>query len=167
MAARSHAPAPHVAIRPTTPEDILACSVSIRAADRAECWAAAKWEPEEALWVGLAVSDPCLTALVDGSVVCIFGVVPVSILGGRGSPWLIGTDLLERHALIFLRQSRACIAQWSQEYALLSNYVDARNTAAMRYLRWLGFTLAPAAPFGPLGLPFHRFIMETPVCASL
>lgn len=156
-----------VTIRPTEPEDILACSVSIRAADRAECWAAARWEPEETLWAGLQCSDPCLTALVDGEVVCIFGVVPVSLLTGRGCPWLIATTGLERHARKFLRESKQYVAAWAAQYEILMNHVDARNTVAIRYLRWLGFTLVPAAPFGPMGLPFHRFTLVTPVAQAV
>jgi hypothetical protein len=30
----------------------------------------------------------------------------------------------------------------------------------VRWLRRIGFTLHPAEPLGPLGVPFHRFEME-------
>ena len=39
------------------------------------------------------------------------------------------------------------------------NYVDARHTDAIRWLKWLGFTLHPATPYGPFDLPFHKFTM--------
>lgn len=45
-------------------------------------------------------------------------------------------------------------------FALLTNYVDARNAVSIRWLRWLGFEIEPAAPFGIHGLPFHRFSMR-------
>ena len=42
-------------------------------------------------------------------------------------------------------------------YRVLTNYADARNTTAIRWLRWLGFNILPAIPFGLDGLPFHPF----------
>jgi len=45
-------------------------------------------------------------------------------------------------------------------YSHLENWVDARNTKAINWLRWLGFTVHDPVPFGVAGLPFHRFDMR-------
>ncbi|EJZ4246706.1 hypothetical protein OIA80_002500, partial [Escherichia coli] len=45
-------------------------------------------------------------------------------------------------------------------YPRLENYVDERNHVAKAWLHWLGFRLEEAAPYGALGLNFHRFHME-------
>ena len=37
---------------------------------------------------------------------------------------------------------------------------DERNHVAKAWLHWLGFRLEEAAPYGALGLNFHRFHME-------
>ena len=45
-------------------------------------------------------------------------------------------------------------------YDRLENRVDARNVPAIRYLRWLGFTLWPVMPWGHAGLPFYPFTIR-------
>ena len=49
----------------------------------------------------------------------------------------------------------------TKDYSLLINFVDARHGVAIRWLKWLGFKVFPAKPFGPDKLPFHRFEMRT------
>jgi hypothetical protein len=95
--------------------------------------------------------------MADGRVVCMFGVAPVNLLGDTGVPWLLGSDDIERHAVTFLRGSKRYIAEMSRDYRLLTNYVDARNTLSIRWLKWLRFDILAAEPYGPFGLPFHRF----------
>ncbi len=49
------------------------------------------------------------------------------------------------------------VARWLRTYRVLRNHVDARNSQAIRWLGWLGFTLKPAVPYGVARLPFHPF----------
>jgi len=85
------------------------------------------------------------------------GVIPTSLLTGGGVIWLLGTDDVKRNARGFLEVSPGCLAQIMTRYHHLHNYVDQRNTASIRWLKWMGFEFQPAQPFGPYGLPFHRF----------
>lgn len=75
-------------------------------------------------------------------------------------PRLVGTDDLERYQRTFLRRCRKVVAAMLSVYPYLENYVDARNHVAKAWLHWLGFRLEEAAPYGALGLNFHRFHME-------
>lgn len=93
----------------------------------------------EALDDGLKRSDWALTGLIDGEPVCMFGVAPVSILNGEGAPWMLGTEQLEQAQVAFLRACRGVVADMERTYPRLMNVVDARNTVAIRWLRWLGF----------------------------
>lgn len=142
------------------PEHVEAIVADARHADVDELFAATGITPELAMWKGLACSTHAWTGFFDDRPVCMFGVAPRSVLSGRGYPWLIGTNLMERHALVFLRECRPNLEQMKSAYNLLENYVDARNVKAVRWLRWLGFDISPAAPYGDLGLPFHYFKME-------
>ena len=104
--------------------------------------------------------EPLAAWSPDERLVAIFGVVKLGpILSPMAAPWLLGTPLLTHHTGDLVRLSRQYVAAWREHYPLLVNFVDARNTASIRYLKAVGFTLDEPAPFGHAGLPFHRFHM--------
>lgn len=129
----------------------------MRAADIREIEAAIGVAPLQALRMSLTRSTEAWAGTVEGEVACIFGVGPLSLLGGEGCPWLLGSDLMARHAMAFARRNRAMVARWLATYPVLRNHVDARNTQAIRWLGWLGFTVKPPVPYGVSRLPFHPF----------
>lgn len=142
-----------------TPELMAAVAADVRQADVDELWAAAKMTPEEALRQGSKWSS-AFVALDEGRPICAFGVVPYSVLTKFGAPWMVGTNALDRSSRQFIRQCRTDLSGFFGEWDKLLNVVDARNTTAIRWLKWLGFTVFPAVPYGPLGMPFHLFLME-------
>ena len=147
-------------IRPAAPEDIPALAAAMRAADVAEVLASSGQGPDEALRASLAISTQAWTGLIDGEPVCMFGVAAVSILSGRGAPWMLGADRLERYPMTFLRRCRSCVAAMSAVYPSLENYVDERNTLSKRWLGWLGFKLADETITLRNGFKFRQFKME-------
>ena len=98
--------------------------------------------------------------MAEGKPVCIFGLSPACIVLGQGSPWLLGTDEVERYAFAFLRRNKAMVRRWLDITPVLENWVDARNHGSIRWLRWLNFTIHAPSPYGRMGLPFHRFDMR-------
>ncbi|MNC81827.1 hypothetical protein D3C75_1350850 [compost metagenome] len=44
-----------------------------------------------------------------------------------------------------------------ERHPTLTNYVDARNLAAIRWLQWLGFRMDSPVPYGPHRLTFRQF----------
>lgn len=132
----------------------------IRQADIDELWSANRVTPEDALTIGIKVSTEAWSGLVDGKPVCIFGVAPSSMLGGTGVPWMVGTSEVDKHAKAFLRRNKPYVKQMLTLYNYLVNHVDSRNTRAVSWLRWLGFTICDATPYGFEGVPFHRFEMR-------
>ncbi len=138
----------------------LAMSLVMSDVDAAEAWAAARLSPAEALEVSLDSSPDPMVFLADGRVVCVFGVGEWSVLGLYGIPWMLGAEELPQHARRFLRWSREYMNEMRQRYRLMQNHVDARNTEAVKWLRWLDFEIDPALPFGSDRLPFHRFHWE-------
>lgn len=148
-----------IAILPAERAHAIAMAPHLRPADAAEVYASSGRTAEQALRTSLALSTHAWTAFVDGAPACMWGVGPLSLVLGRGCPWLLGTCQVERQARTFLRLSRAFLAELRATYPELENHVDARNRVSLRWLRWLGFSIAPAAPWGFLGLPFHTFSM--------
>ncbi len=134
---------------------------NMRWPDCEEVWAAAHLYPLQATLLSLEASRDATTGLADGRVVCMFGVGPAAIISTTGIPWLLTTDGVERHARAFLKRNKAVVAAMRAKYPLLRNYVDERNTVAIKWLKWLGFEILPAEPFGVEGLPFHPFEMRS------
>jgi hypothetical protein len=136
---------------------------TMRPADRFEVWASSLVRPDEALTASLNLSALAWSALVDGIPVCMFGAAAVSPLSKKAIPWFLASTGIERHHTLFLRHSRPQLEAMTKRFPVLSNTVDARNHAAIRWLKWLGFTVHPAIPFGPFNLPFHPFeLRRTP-----
>lgn len=150
-----------IAIVPATIDHAYALAPVMRAADRAEAVAALGLSPLEGLRKSLESSIEAWCGMADGEVVCLFGLSYFNILVGEGCPWLLGSDLVERHSRAFLRRNKAMVAHWLELFPVLRNHVDARHTVAVRWLAWLGFTILPPVPYGPLRLPFHPFEMRS------
>lgn len=146
---------------PATLTLAMKVAANLREADVAEVWAAGRVTPDQAMLTSLEVSKDPQVGLADERPVCVFGVGEWSVLSLKGIPWLLATDELPSHARHFLRESKNYMREVKTRYRLLENYVDARNVQAVKWLRWLEFTMEPAKPFGPDRLPFHRFHWET------
>ena len=146
---------------PATLEHALELAENMREADVREVWAAAHYTPEQAALFSLEASRDATTGLADGRVVCMFGAGAAAIISTTGVPWLLTTDLVDRHARVFLRKNKRVVEEMRDRYPLLRNHVDERNIAAIRWLRWLGFSILPSEPFGVEDLLFHSFEMRS------
>jgi hypothetical protein len=89
--------------------------------------------------------------------VALLGVSHRNAISTGSTLWMIATDRLAQHWREFARRCRDEIGDMVVSPEILSNYVDARNGKALRFVQWLGAEIEPAAPYGPFGLPFHRF----------
>lgn len=151
---------PEYQIVPATREHALALAPEVRQADADEVWAAEHKTPEQALLHGVADSSDPRAGLVNGRVVCVFGVGQLTLASDWGIPWMLASAEVEQHARAFLRMNIAYVREIRSQYRMLLNYVDARNIMAVRWLRWLGFRVKPAVPYGIDELPFHLFDMR-------
>ena len=139
------------------PEHIQQILPFVRDADIAEFWAADHKTPEQALMQSMMCSTEVKTGIVDGQIVCIFGVAPVNLLCGQAMPWMVGSKLIDKYARILLKHDMGIVDDWLSVYPHLFNYVDARNHKAKKWLKRLGFVLHEARPYGKEQLPFHYF----------
>lgn len=146
-----------VLIRPTEPGDAAHLFARLRPADVAECEAYGHADLAAALEANVRRSILCWSGFVDGELAAILGVVPVNVLAGIGSPWMLGTPVLDRHSRVLIRRTPEYIARMLLAFPRLVNFVHARNTTSVRWLKRLGFTLHEAVPYGPLSKPFHPF----------
>jgi hypothetical protein len=110
---------------------------------------------EEAMDKTLARAAESYAAYCGDDLLCIFGVTKNSLLCEWVCFWMVGTDNINKHPVAFARCSREVTARVIDKYKWTKNYVDARNTTSIRWLKWLGFTIHPAVPFGYEGRLFH------------
>ncbi len=149
-------------IREVQEGDVQALMARVRPADVA--WAEALFgegKTESAVQDSINGSVLCWTLVFEGQVAAIFGVAPVSLMGRDGLPWLIGTDLIEKHAGMFMKLSRQYIPRMAEVCPRLVNVVDVRNKRSIRWLKAMGFTLLDPIPVGASQLPFHPFFKES------
>jgi len=132
---------------PATEEDARELAPLLRAEDRAEVLALGV-EPVDGLLQSLAAAREAWTYRDNGPIICMAGVSPLSLIGSTGVPWLLGSPLVAVHRRAFLVETRRMVAHWLTVFPLLRNVVDARYEAAIRWLRWLGFTIGEPFPLG-------------------
>jgi hypothetical protein len=149
-----------VSIQPTAPGDAALLIAHLRAADQAECQAYGRDDIAAGIEASVRRSVLCWSGWVDGELAAILGVAPVNVLTGIGSPWMLGTPVLDRHQRVLVRSTPEYIARMLKAFPHLVNFVHAKNTTSVRWLRRLGFTLHEAVPYGALGEPFHPFEMR-------
>ncbi len=152
-------------VLPLTLDDIDAIEPLVRQADRDEITEALGIPMREALADGIQQSLKASMIVVDGHVVAVFGDATLNLLGGLGVPWLISTEHVERFPRAFLAVCKPEVAEMLTRHADLINFVDVRNTVAIRWLRWLGFQFDDPEPYGPKGMLFQRFWMRRAPCA--
>lgn len=133
---------------------------NLRESDVHEIRAMTPLPVQDALIAAIRGSRKAWAWVIDGEVVCIFGVAPLSMVTGSGSPWMVATPDVYKHRLAFLRESRRWVRVMRSMFPLLWNCTAAGNKAGIEWLQWLGFNVKEPEPMGRFNEPFHRFEME-------
>lgn len=133
-----------ITMLPATEDDARELAPLLRVEDRAEVLALGI-DPVPALLNGVVTAREAWTYRDDGRIICMAGISPLSLIGHTGVPWLLGSPLVLEHRRAFMVETRRMVARWLTLFPLLRNVVDARYEAAIRWLRWLGFSIG--APF--------------------
>ena len=134
-------------------------AIELRDGDRREIEALGM-PPREGVVRSLARSLWADAYLVDGEVAALAGLAIQPLVGGVAMPWLLTGRPVDRHRKAFLRLTRSRARRMLAEHGTLVAEVHADYREAVRWLAWLGFTLAPARPLGPFGAPFHQATMR-------
>jgi len=150
-----------VEIREVEEGDIAILVRNMREHDKQEVNAATRMGIRNAVKTSVKLSSYSKTGLVNDELVCMWGVCPISLISGSGSPWMLGTDLIKEKQRIFLRRSKPWLDDIRKDYRYLENFVDERNVLSIKWLKWLGFEIYEAEPYGIHCEPFHKFTMES------
>lgn len=129
---------------------------NLRQQDIEEVKASSALSATDALLASYRLSTHAYVILSDGPIAA-FGAAPHG-LPGVGVVWMLGTDGIKRESYSIARKTRQYFDELNGAYFLLWNFIDARNTTSMRWLRWGGFQLLEEHPeHGPEGRPFYTF----------
>jgi hypothetical protein len=143
-----------IVIVPATRAHVAALDGHLRAGDAAEV-AAAGITQGEALYGSMARSLWAWAALDAGEVCAVWGIIADSLTDQHARAWLLTGPGVDRNRKAFLRHTRAWCARMAEVFPVLSADVSADYGCAIRWLRWLGFDVLPAAPCAS-GALFHR-----------
>lgn len=135
-------------------------ALNMRPEDVAEV-AALGMLPWQALSKCAMASRDTVAGLADGKVLAVFGTCEMPEHPGFTFIWLLSSREADHHKMAFARWSKRFVDGQRGRHRILGNFVDARYKKAVEWVRWLGFTVYPAAPLGDQGVPFHWFDMRT------
>ena len=93
------------------------------------------------VWVGM----------VDGKLVCTWGLIPPTLMSEAAYLWLYTTENVKSHEFLFIRHSQRMVEKMLEEYPALTGHTTVGWDQTIRWLRWLGAEIGE--PQGKL-LPF-------------
>lgn len=147
-----------IQIVPTKPTHIGPVASRVRAVDARECELCGL-TVRAAIRYGM-INGECWTALRDGRPEAIFGHVISSIASADARVWAIMTEDAMEEPRHILRVGRWYTESLRQSGFRLHNIALADNTAALRWLEYLGYTLGPVETIN--GFEARRFS----ICAA-
>ena len=145
-------------VRDTTVADALSLVPELCGRDVDELASFYGVTPHEGVMRSLEASELCRSVVLGGRVAGIYGLcAPQTMLGSTGRPWMLTATFGLDHARAWVKTGRYIIAGMHEKYPVLENWADERHTVRLRWLRFMGFNIASAEPFGIMGLPACRF----------
>ena len=121
--------------------DALELSPKIRKGDREEIMASEGISPLRALVMPFTYDNAKIYTIVGTEkegVIGMFGSNPTQ-LPEYGVAWLLSSEQLFKHTKQFLKECPYWVAQMSQGYKYIYNFVDQRNWKSLKWLQFLGF----------------------------
>jgi hypothetical protein len=145
--------------RQATLADVLYVAERLREDDLAELRAQTDHPPGEVLSLPLAEGWPLSVGISkQGNPTVLWGHIP-DREGDSAIVWMVSTAEIAENVIPFLRMSAEIIEDLNQQYPVLHNVIDARNTKHIEWLTWLGFAFIKVIPgFGIQGEPFYEFV---------
>ncbi len=121
-----------------TEDHAIKLARTLRHGDRTEI-AVLNAEPEEILLAHVRGSFRAWTALEDGRPLFMWGFRAQSLVAHTASLWALSAMGVERHARTLMEMSREFVETMQEQFPRLEAVVAVEYTAAVRWLKWLGF----------------------------
>lgn len=141
-----------------TEDYIEVLNMQLRELDIEELEAATGWAWKKALQYSVSTSRYTWVIIYRGKIEGVFGLGDSYRIG---VPWFVATNKFDSFSFAVGKQSKEIIKMFLEIYPYLQNYVYAKHFTAIRWLRWLGFTVNNEYVwFYDKYVPFHKFTMR-------
>ena len=129
--------------RKSTPNDIVEVAANMRQEDIEEIYAYSGSNPKSSLIYCYFASQPCMTMVGrKGNIMGMYGVIPIR--KNIGKIWMLGHRTMTsdyKDVRAFLRNSPIELDKFKMNYPILYNFVDARNTTHVKWIKYMGFSI--------------------------
>lgn len=99
-----------------------------------------------------SMSSEVWTGRIDGELVCIFGLIPPSLISTQAYLWMHATEKVNEHKFRFVRHSMLAVEQMLKLYPTITGHCVIGATSSIRWVKRLGAVFGE--PVGPY-IPFH------------
>lgn len=99
----------------------------------------------------IAASVYAYTGVVEGKVICLWGLIPPTLLSDQAYLWLYTTPAADAHQFILVRRGQIEMKKMLEEYPKIVGHCEVDAPRSIRWLGWLGAKFGP--PVGAL-IPF-------------
>lgn len=100
--------------------------------------------PTDALSRNFDISPDKWTMLVGDVPLAMFGVAPISVLGGTGEIWFCGSEAICLHKVAFARMCRRFLPRLFAEWRELHCLIEHGRADVMKWALWGGASITPA-----------------------
>lgn len=99
-------------------------------------------KPAEMLAINswLAMSPTVWKGVIDEKLLCLWGLIPPTLLSDQAYLWLLTTEAASEHEFILVRRSQIEMKRMLDMYPRIVGHCEVSATRSIRWLRWLGAT---------------------------
>jgi hypothetical protein len=86
----------------------------------------------------IAASVAVYSGLVNDKVLCLWGLIPPTLLSDQAYLWLYTTPAAEEHQFILVRRGQIEMKKMLEEYPKIVGHCEVGAERSIRWLKWLG-----------------------------
>ena len=146
-------------VRKAELNDALELAPKMRIGDRKEIMASNGSTPLESLVIPFTQKGAKIYSIIgtkSEGVIGMFGSTPTKEKD-YGVVWLLSSEHLFRHIKQFIKECPKWVAEMSEGYEYVYNFVDERNWKSLKWLQFLGFE--PKKKIGDFGVGKMPFLL--------
>lgn len=85
-----------------------------------------------------SMSSEVWAGRIDDELVCVWGLIPPTLISTQAYLWLHATERVEEHKFLFVRQSQRTVEAMLTRYATIIGHCVVGARSSIRWVRWLG-----------------------------